>query len=89
MAPLLHKNESEEKNMMKVIETGKIEKTEENKRFYNRKGYTMTGETLTIESNPYESVGGLPTCTEYVVFRHRPRLWKLLHLRRTFKLHTD
>ena len=54
---------------MKVIETGKIEKTEENKRFYNRKGYTMTGETLTIESNPYESVGGLPTCTEYVVFR--------------------
>ena len=55
--------------MMKAIKTGKIEKSEENKKFYNRKGYTMTGDTLLIESNPYESVGGLPTYTEYVVFR--------------------
>ena len=51
------------------ITKGTIEKSEENKKWYNRKGYHMTGETLSLEANPYEDVGGLPTTTVYVVFK--------------------
>lgn len=47
--------------MMKVIEIGTIEKTEENKKWYDRKGYHMTGETLTLGD---ENRG-----TTYVVFK--------------------
>ena len=46
---------------MKAIGRGTIEKTEENMNWYNRKGYHMTGETLTL-GDERES------CT-YVVFK--------------------
>ena len=55
--------------MLKVLEVGKIEKTPEHRKMFELvKGFKMTGETLLIEVNPYESVGGLPTKTNYVVF---------------------
>lgn len=54
--------------MLKALEIGKIERTAEHKKMFERKGFKMTGETLLIESNPYEEVGGLPTKTNYVVF---------------------
>ena len=53
---------------MKAIEIGKIARTAEHKRMFERKGFKMTGETLVVEVNPYASVGGLPTKTTYVVF---------------------
>lgn len=38
-----------------MIEIGRIELSEENKKWYNRKGYTMTGETLS-EDNGTEGI---------------------------------
>lgn len=46
---------------MKALGIGTIEKTEENKRFYDRKGYHMTGKTLKL--------GTEDSYTEYVVFK--------------------
>lgn len=50
---------------MKRFTLGTIEKTEENKNFYNRKGYTMTGETIT------ETVNGIAgeESTTYIIFK--------------------
>lgn len=45
---------------MKVFGIGTIEKTEENKAWYNRKGYEMTGETIEMGSDNEK--------TTYVVF---------------------
>lgn len=45
----------------KAMEKGTIELSEENKRWYDRKGYHMTGETLRL-GNENEN-------TNYVVFR--------------------
>lgn len=47
---------------MKAIETGTVEKSKENMAWFNRKGYKMTGETLTL-GEP-----GSRLC-EYVVFK--------------------
>ena len=48
---------------MKAFETGTIAKTAENKKWYDRKGYHMTGKTLTLgDENGTER-------TEYVVFK--------------------
>lgn len=46
---------------MKVIKTGNIDLTPENKEFYNRADYRMTGKTLTIE---YEN----GNTVSYIVF---------------------
>lgn len=46
---------------MKALRKGTIELTEENKKWYNRKGYTMTGETLTL--------GDERENTTYIVFK--------------------
>ena len=46
---------------MKALRKGKIILTEGNKKWYNRKGYTMTGETLTL--------GDERQSTTYVVFK--------------------
>ena len=48
---------------MKAISIGKIAKTAEHKRMFERRGFKMTGDTLVIETNPYKEVGGLPTKT--------------------------
>lgn len=45
---------------MKVLRKGRIELSEENKRWYESDGYKMTGETITI--------GGDDRAVEYVVF---------------------
>lgn len=50
--------------MITKITTGTIEKNEENTKWYNRKGYHMTGETLTIEHTDNGNEYG----TTYVVF---------------------
>lgn len=47
---------------MTIREIGTIEKSEENKKFYDRKGYHMTGETITIDYDYGESV-------TYIVFK--------------------
>ena len=47
--------------MKKALRKGTIELSEENKKWYNRKGYEMTGETLTL--------GDERENTTYVVFR--------------------
>ena len=47
---------------MTIREIGTIEKSEENKKFYDRKGYHMTGETMTCDYNYGESV-------TYIIFR--------------------
>lgn len=46
---------------MKALRKGTIELTSENKKLYNRKGYTMTGETLTL--------GDERENTTYIVFK--------------------
>lgn len=46
---------------MKAIARGTIELTEENKKFYNREGYHMTGDTLKL-GDPETS------CCVYIVF---------------------
>ena len=46
---------------MKAIEKGRIEKSQENKQWFDRKGYHMTGETLTL--------GDETAATTYVVFK--------------------
>ena len=46
---------------MKALEIGRIEKTEENKKWYDRKGYHMTGKTLKL--------GDENSNTTYVVFK--------------------
>ena len=46
---------------MKALGVGTIEKTEENKKWFDRKGYHMTGKTLTL--------GDENSATEYVVFK--------------------
>lgn len=46
---------------MKALRVGTIEQSEENKKFYNQKGYTMTGETLTLGDET-------ENCT-YIVFK--------------------
>lgn len=46
---------------MKVFGIGKIEKSEENKKWYDRKGYHMTGETLILGDDNCQ--------TEYVIFK--------------------
>jgi hypothetical protein len=51
--------------MYKTITKGTIEQNEENKNFYNRKGYNMTGETLTFT---YED-NGTETEITYIVFK--------------------
>lgn len=48
---------------MKVLAKGTIEKTAENKQWFERKGYHLTGETLTIGTE-YEN-------TTYVVYTGR------------------
>ena len=45
----------------KALRTGTIEKSAENKKWYDRKGYHMTGETLTM--------GDENRTTTYVVFK--------------------
>lgn len=52
--------------MTRTFEISKIEKSEENKRFFDRKGYHMTGKILketVVDDNGLESV------TEWVVFK--------------------
>lgn len=46
---------------MKALRVGRIEKTEENMNWYNRTGYKMTGETLTLGDENSNST--------YVVFK--------------------
>jgi hypothetical protein len=46
---------------MKVLGIGTIKKTKENVKWYDRKGYHMTGKTLML--------GDENTSTEYVVFK--------------------
>ena len=46
---------------MKALALGRIEKTEENKRFFDSRGYHMTGETITLGDEN-------ENCT-YVVFK--------------------
>ena len=46
---------------MKVLGTGTIERTEENKKCFDRRGYHMTGKTLTL--------GDDKSATEHVVFK--------------------
>lgn len=50
---------------MKRFELGTIEKTPDNIKWYNRKGYTMTGETLTERIT---DIDGHDNITVYVVF---------------------
>lgn len=52
--------------MYKTVTRGTIEKTEENKNYYDRKGYHMTGETITVS---YEDIDGSETATTYVIFK--------------------
>lgn len=47
---------------MKVYAVGTIDKSTENMAFYNRKGYKMTGETISIDYDFGESV-------TYVIFK--------------------
>ena len=47
--------------MTKAIARGKIEKSEQNKKWYDRTGYHMTGETITLGDDNQK--------TEYVVFK--------------------
>lgn len=47
---------------MKVLARGTIEKTEENKKWFDRRGYHMTGETLRLGWESGESA-------EYIVFK--------------------
>lgn len=47
--------------MKKALGIGTIEKTEENKKWYDRKGYHMTGKTLILGDENRQ--------TEYVVFK--------------------
>lgn len=54
--------------MMKDIKTGTIEKNEENKKWYDTKGYHMTGETLSITYGDYYGEGH-DTTIVYVVFK--------------------
>lgn len=49
-----------------MITLGTIEKTPDNMNWYNRKGYTMTGETLT---EALTDIGGKEYVTEYIVFK--------------------
>lgn len=47
---------------MKALKIGTIEKTEANKKFFDRRGYHMTGRTLTLGESENE-------CTTYIVFK--------------------
>lgn len=49
-----------------ITNIGTIELSEDNKNWYNRKGYTMTGETLTEETT---DISGATSVTEWVVFK--------------------
>lgn len=53
------------------FERGKIEKSEENKAWYDRKGYHMTGETLkqTVVYDGDVFVNPVEEMCEYVVFK--------------------
>ena len=53
---------------MRVLSIGKIETNESNRAWYERKGYTMTGETIEIEEGPYLE-GENSSITVYVIFR--------------------
>jgi hypothetical protein len=48
-----------------MIEKGTIELTKENTEWFNRDGYTMTGETI---KETTELPGGIPFFVSYVVF---------------------
>lgn len=50
------------------ITRSKIEKTEENKKWYDRKGYHMTGELLCMDWRDEKDAVGCVYC-EYVVFK--------------------
>lgn len=50
---------------MTTFRKGTIEKTEENRNWYDRKGYHMTGETLAETITDRQ---GYETTTEYVIF---------------------
>ena len=55
---------------MKVEKIGKIEKTDANKKWFDRKGYHMTGQTMTIRFEELsDPTGDSDTFIEYVVFR--------------------
>lgn len=50
---------------MKAIKTGTIETSKKNREWYERKGYKMTGETLTLA---FDYTSDLKTETSYIVF---------------------
>jgi len=54
---------------MKAVRTGTIEKSPENVKWFDRRGYHMTGETLTIRDDYYGDE--YATETTFVVFKGR------------------